>query len=270
MKFFRPRSQNLREEKWWRLRRLKLTRAGEALGGQISVRPSLTVEELLRVWRFVHQRYVEVGLVPKEEPLWLTPYHFLPETRFFATYLGEKGPLSAAGIVFDSVKGLPSDALFQYCLEGLRRKGRRLVEFFSLASRPLMAARNTLFHLFRVLYRYALFCGATDIVIAIHPKHADFYEKILLFSRLGDRRHHFQFSAASFILEHLNLKEAPALYRRAYRDFPQEYNLYYFFSRERVPEENLFPQIKQAKINFLDFPVEIRNRDMVKEAALGA
>ncbi len=267
--FGRKGQRQIAEEDWWRLRRLKLTQAHAALQGEVRVQAALTPPELLSFWRMVHQRYVETGLVDQGLGLWTTPYHFLPETRFFGAFVGEEGPLCVAGVVFDSVAGLPADVLYRAELDRLRAKGGRLAEIFSLASQKEMAARNTLFHLFRVLYRYALFCGATDLVVAIHPKHTDFYEKLLLFERLGERRHHVSFGV-SFVLEHLDLKEAPKRYREAYRNFPKEYNLYYFFKERDLPEERHFWKIKTTEINFLDFSGEKRDKIPPKKEALGA
>ncbi len=243
--------KGLSEEDWWRLRRLKLTRTHEVLMGEIRVKAALTPPSLFEYWRLVYERYVEVGLLDKTASFWTTPYHFLPETRFFGTYIGEEGPESVAGIVFDGITGLPSDALYKDVLDDLRGK-QKLAEIFSLASRKDMKARNTLFHLFRILYRYALFCGAEGLVIAIHPKHADFYERILLFERVGERRAHLQFQT-SFTLEYLSLTEAPARYWRAYKNFPAEYNLYHFFKTKGLPEEKMFSYIRQTSINFLNF-----------------
>ncbi len=256
-------------EDWWRLRRLKLTQAHAALQGEVHVQAALTPPELLSFWRMVHQRYVEAGLVDQGVGLWTTPYHFLPETRFFGTFLGKEGPLCVAAIVFDSVAGLPVDMLYRAELDRLRAKGARLAEIFSLASKRDMVSRNTLFHLFRVLYRYALFCGVTDLVIAIHPKHADFYERLLLFELVGERRLHVSFGV-SFVLEHLDLQEAPRRYREAYRHFPKEYNLYYFFSQRDLPEEKLFWKIKATEINFLDFSGKKRDKIAPESEALGA
>jgi len=235
------------EENWWRLRRLKLSGAAEVLGkAPVSVKPVLAREDLLEVLYLVHQRYVEVGIIDESSSLWTTPYHFLSETRFFATYLGNEGPLSVAAIVFDSPQGLPSDEIFSEELKNIRKRKRFLAEFFSLASLPKMKARNTLFYLFRMLYQYATFRGVTDIVIAIHPKHADFYERLLLFSRRGDRRKHPKFKGASFILEHLDLKKAKHRYYKVYKNFPPPFNLYHFFEKAQLPKKELFSAIVNA------------------------
>jgi len=139
----RAQKAKISEEDWWRLRRLKLTQARAALQGEVRVQAALTPPELLSFWRMVHQRYVEAGLVDQGLGLWTTPYHFLPETRFFGTFLGEEGPLCVAAIVFDSVAGLPADVLYRSELDRLRAKGARLGEIFSLASKRDMVARSS-------------------------------------------------------------------------------------------------------------------------------
>ena len=64
-------------------------------------------------------------------------------------------------------------------LAELRRKGRRLLEVGMLADRRESAARGigALFSMMRWAVHYALHTDLTDVVIGVHPRHAQFYER---------------------------------------------------------------------------------------------
>ncbi|TAL86108.1 MAG: hypothetical protein EPN74_06445 [Rhodanobacter sp.] len=77
----------------------------------------------------------------------------------------------------DNPMGLALDSVYARYLDGLRRKGRRLLEVGMLADRRQSAARGTgaLFSMMRWAIHYGLHTDLTDIVIGVHPRHAQFY-----------------------------------------------------------------------------------------------
>ena len=211
-------------EDWWRLRRLKLSGVSESLTelentSVIRTNDPLEIKALLN---FVKKRYEELEIVP---PSWVPPSCAGP---FFAAYLKDsEGPASCAALI---EKNLPSERVFTEEIRRIRKWFRRKpAEVTFLATKPDLRARNTIFHLFKAIYRYALSRKITDLLVGINPKHADFYEKVLLFERLGPRREHPFLPGLSVVLEHLDLKKAKERYFRVYGAFPREFNLYHFF-----------------------------------------
>jgi len=210
-------------EDWWRLRRLKLSGVSDSLQNFRNTRVvcAKTTLEIKALLKFVAERYKELEIVP---PSWSPPSF---SGRFFVAYLKDlKGPASCAALI---EKDLPCERVFTKEVRRIKRWFRRPAEITLLATKPDMRARNTIFHLFRALYRYASSRKITDLLVCINPKHADFYEKILLFERKGPRREHPFLPGLSVILEHLDLKKAKERYFQIYGAFPDGFNLYRFF-----------------------------------------
>ncbi|MBW1646300.1 MAG: hypothetical protein JRJ56_08275 [Deltaproteobacteria bacterium] len=225
-------------DRWWRFRRLTLSRVAESLHDQnLEIVFATSRDQYAEAFRLAHQRYLEAGIIsPQPHGFWLTPYHILNDTRVVMAYLDGR-PSCTASIVFDSACGLPSDDIYRPELDVLRREGRRLAEFCSLAALPALPARNTLFAVYRFLFRYAVSRGCTDIIISIRPKHADFYTRILLFEEYGPLRSYPKFVDVQAILQRLEIAVATERLRRAYRDFPDEINLYKFFITESIGDQ---------------------------------
>jgi len=210
-------------EDWWRLRRLKLSGVSESLQNLKNTRVVTATDplEIRAVLNFVKERYRELEIVP---PTWSPP---LLSCRFFVAYLkGLEGPASCAALV---ERDLPCEKAFGKEVRRIRGWFRRPAEITFLATQASLRARNTIFHLFKALYHYASSRKITDLLVCINPKHADFYEKVLLFERKGPRREHPFLPGLSVILEHLDLKKAKERYFQIYGAFPEEYNLYRFF-----------------------------------------
>lgn len=95
--------------------------------------------------------------------------------------------MAALSVVFDSPLGLPAEAASPQVGE-LRRGGRRPCELAGLVSVDSESTRGTpaLWQLFRLAYLTARRLErATDFVIAVHPRHAPFYRRVMLFEPLG-------------------------------------------------------------------------------------
>ncbi len=216
------------EENWWRLRRLKLSKAAESLLDSQGVRVISSKDPLEQkvFLDFVKARYEELEILPPHCAFPAYPW------RFFAAYLpGQKGPASCAALVEER---LPCAEVYPKELRRIKGWRRKVAEITLLATRADWEARNTIFHLFRAIYRYATRQKITDLVVCINPKHADFYEKILLFRRKGERKNHPFLPGLAVILEHLDLKQAPKEYFRVYQHFPPEFNLYQFFTGQEI------------------------------------
>ncbi|MCK5080179.1 MAG: hypothetical protein KAR09_09550, partial [Bacteroidales bacterium] len=181
-------------ERRWRFRRLTISKVAESLHNhKLKIIFATSRDQYAEAFHLAHQRYLEAGIIsPQPHGFWLTPYHVLEDTRVVIAYLNSHASCTAS-IVFDSSYGLPSDDIYSPELENLRREGRKLAEFCSLSALPALPAMNTLFSVYRFLFRYAVSCGCTDIIISIRPQHADFYTRILLFEEYGSLRSYPKF-----------------------------------------------------------------------------
>ena len=230
----------------WREKRLYLSKVHEALTNiVVNISFACTKDELETTFKFVHDRYLTVGLIgkPEKDGMWITPFHVLDSTKVATARLGNLMSCTATAVM-DSEIGLPCEEIYHDEVQTIRDKGGRVTEFCSFAALPNMEARNTIFYIFRLLFRYVTYLGATDLFIAIRPRHANFYEKILLFERLGGLKRYPKFDSGDFFLEHLDLKNAPFRYEAIYSKFPPEINLYEFFVKRDISHD--LKQIKTA------------------------
>ncbi|WP_456369949.1 N-acyl amino acid synthase FeeM domain-containing protein [Thermodesulfatator atlanticus] len=228
-----------KKEQHWILRRLKLSKFAEHVyqwQQNLIVKFVEKPKELKTIYRFVHERYIDAGIIePQPNGLWVTKYHLFPDTKVVAAYLKNDSnfekPICTATIVFDKPKrGLPCDGIYQDILDELRAQGKKLVELCSLAALPNLQARNAYFILFKMLYKYIEQKRYTDIVVVIKPKHRSFYKKILRF-RCFKERTYPRFRNVTALLAHLDLIHAEKEYKEIYSEFPKDYNLYLFFKR---------------------------------------
>lgn len=139
-------------------------------------------------WQLVYQRYSEMGLI-NENPFGI---HAVPGA------VGEHacvvwGPDGAdvgytMTLFRDSPMGLALDSVYAHELDQLRHKGRRLLEVGMLADRRQSASRGVgaLFSMMRWAVHYALHADLTDIVIGVHPRHAQFYTRCYGFEEFAE------------------------------------------------------------------------------------
>jgi len=227
-------------ENWWRLRRLQLSKVGDFLRNwteEITIRHNVTAKELEPVYRFVHDRYIFAQIIePQPDNMWITKFHLLPQTKVFTAYkkddINYETPICTTTVVFDTEEfKLPSDNIYPDALDKLRKEGRKLVEFCSLAALPNLEARSAYFPIFKLLYKYVREQGFTDVIITIQPKHVGFYRKVLLFNCF-DARPYPRFKGVKAQMAHLNLDVAQEAYKKVYGNFPGHFNLYDFFTSE--------------------------------------
>jgi len=226
--------------RWRRRRRLILSKIPECLSKRIvKVSFAHDLEDFEEAFGLLYKRYRAVGLLPSlPEEIFFTPYQALPESRVcLARELKTEEVTSTGTLVIDSALGLPSDCIYKDLLDELRAQGKRLAEITCLAAKPDIYSRNGLFYVFRLLYKYAAAKKVTDLVISIHPKHAEFYELILLFERYGPLRYYPKLVNAPAYLERLPLTDVRKRYEKAYLDFPEGEIIIDFFFQKIFPED---------------------------------
>jgi hypothetical protein len=90
----------------------------------------------------------------------------------------------------NTLLGLPLEQLYRTEVQELRHRGRRLVETGSLADRDLTT--REFIHVFQGLmqlgWQYVVSRGADTTVIAVNPRHSQYYTRLHGFLPLGPRR----------------------------------------------------------------------------------
>ncbi len=227
----------------------RLLRIEYQLPTQLQVRLAETTAEMEQAFKILHDAYVAEGLVQETSfGIRVTKYHALPTTSLVVAVLGKR-VVGTLTIIQDSFLGLPID--HAYDISEFRIRGNRLIEVSALAVTPeFRKTSGTIFlPLTNFMFRYCKECLGADYILATTSRaHAEFYEAILLFKRLGQRAQ----KAYTFVRNEspsgvvLNVRTAEENYRRVYKRSPKERNLFHYYVEERFPELS-FPRRKYFK-----------------------
>lgn len=157
---------------------------------EFSLRVAVSEEDRLACWRLVYSEYLRKGYVRVQDNEYRYSLHdALPDA---ATFMVEtQGNLAGTVTVYpDSPLGLPADEIYQKELDGLRRAGRTPMEIGRLTIAPQHKnERSILLNLNDAPLLYARRCRkASDVVITVNPSHVKYYERALLFERMGGEK----------------------------------------------------------------------------------
>ena len=151
---------------------------------------AVSAEQRERCWRIVYDEYVTQGYAkPDRLGMRYTLHDALPDTGTFL--VSEQGRDAGTVSVYpDSPLGLPADDSFREEIDILRDGGRQPVEVGRLTiRREHTNERCVLTAMFDILSLYSrCILQATDLVITVNPSHAKFYERMLLFERIGEEK----------------------------------------------------------------------------------
>lgn len=183
-----------------------------------------TLSERMAAWHLVHSEYRSKGFATEgAEGLWLTPHDLLPDTTTYTVHSGGEVCATLTAVT-DGEMCLPCEDEFGEEISTLRADGRRITEVISLAScidSPRLG-NLALLALFRLMFLRARYMLArTDMVIAVHPRHVDFYRKKLLFMQLSGARAFDKVNGAPAVLMHLDLEMVPARYLECFGGAPR-------------------------------------------------
>lgn len=136
--------------------------------------------------RLVHACYARRGYVKADRPR-PSPYLAMPSTAVFVARAGA-AVVATVALIADTALQLPCDELYGAELAAFRAGGRRLAEVSALAVGE--AWRGPGLAVMRALVRAVGVYGreiarVDDLCIAVHPRHAPFYERRLRFERFG-------------------------------------------------------------------------------------
>ncbi len=162
----------------------------EAASNQIIYKVAATQHEREAAFRLVYDAYRRLDLVPPNRfRMRVTTHHLLPTTDVFVAWRHGRvvGTLTLVG---DGELALPMEDVYADEIARSRSQGNRLGEATSLAIR-----RSEFQRLFPVFIRLTqlMFCcsqrrGMSQIVIAVHPRHARFYQRIMKFHVIGKQK----------------------------------------------------------------------------------
>lgn len=204
-----------------------------------------TQEELEACFTLLHDAYVGSGFMkPDPSGMRVTIYHALPTTTTLcAKYDGEVvGTLS---LIRESVLGFPLQRIFD--LTAIREKKGKIAEVSALAihKRFRRTGGSILFPLMKFMYEYCTtFFDTRHLVIAVNPAHIEMYESLLFFERLTQNVvENYDFvNGAPAVGATLDLRSAPAIFKKNYGSRPPKKNLHAFFTEVQLPNIKLPPR----------------------------
>lgn len=159
---------------------------------RFTVSAARSAADYREAFRLVQVAYAWLGIETVTGPtMRISPQHVLPEATVLIARDEAQRMVATMTVTLDSAAGLPLDKDYPEALAALRRPGRRLVEYGSLAvvQRCKRSGVSTLLS----MAAHALatnHLGATHVVMGVHPKAAPIYRAVYDFAPLGPPRAH--------------------------------------------------------------------------------
>ena len=205
---------------------------------EITCKIARTRRERTAAFRLVYQAYIRAGLIePNPRQLRVTPYQLQPGCDvFLATLRAEV--ISTVSLISDGPLGLPMESIYGDEVAQLRESGVRFGEVSALADRRQQLSRTlpVFVKLMRLMVQNAHRHGIDRLLVAVHPRHARFYQRFLSFEQLAEER--------SYPLVCNNPAVALCLdFARIARERPPNYELFF---GERLPDEHVLPRPMSA------------------------
>jgi hypothetical protein len=179
-------------------------------------------DELRGAFRLIHQAYVQRGLaLPNSLEMRVTPYHGLISTEVVIGRYHED-VICTATIIHDGDMGLPMECVYQRDVEKFRERNLKICEISCLADRRKHMARSfpALSRLMSLIAQSSFRRGTNEVLIAVHPRHARFYERYLGFTQFADERTYPSVRNHPAVALHLDLNNLaennPEAYQRLF------------------------------------------------------
>lgn len=147
-------------------------------------------EELYAALRLVYQNYLDSGLIKKNPyQLRVTPFHALQTTEVLVARNRDE-VVCTMSLVRDGYLGLPMQTIYAQEVEARRRQGIRLAEVVCLANRhqEMDISFPIMLRLMGLIAQCASLRGVDQFLIAVHPRHAKFYQRFLAFEVIGEEK----------------------------------------------------------------------------------
>jgi N-acyl-L-homoserine lactone synthetase len=190
-------------------------------------------EELKAALELVYRVYVNSGLTrPSRHGIRVTQYHTLPTTEVLVAKDHDK-VVCTMSLVRDAELGLPMEAIYKREIGQLRRRGIRLAEVSCLADERKGEAGlfPVVSRLMALMAQCAVRRGVDRLVIAVHPRHAAFYQRFIAFETIGEEKTYAAVRnkpAVALVLDLTRLRlDHPKAYKRLFgKPFSEEVLLY--------------------------------------------
>lgn len=180
-------------------------------------------------YRLIHEAYAAAGYMDGSEFSIPESYDSPHSRTFLLTRDGD--PCGTFTFIPDNPLGLVMEPIYAQELAAFRGSGRFLGEVSGLAIDKGLTSQErstALLYLYEVAYLFCRRTGITDLLIAVNPHHAAFYERSLLFDSFAEFR------------TYTSLKEAPAVAKRLHMpSWPNR--LYAKYGRPEEARPQRFP-----------------------------
>jgi hypothetical protein len=178
-------------------------------------------EEFYAAFGLAYKAYVRAGLSARHPyRLRVTPYHLLPTTEVF---LVEKdgGVISTMTLIRDGELGLPMETVYGEEVARYRRQGNSLAEVSCLADYRQGQKRSVpvVMRLMSLMAQSAKCRGVDRLLIAVHPRHAKFYQYFAAFEPIGKEKPYRTVCDNPAVAMALDLNWAPIDHPRLYKKF---------------------------------------------------
>lgn len=189
----------------------------------IEVKFASTESEWEQAFQLAASSYQARGYeTPGANRLRFTPYHALPDTRTLVAKLDGQVVATFSIVLDNSLLGMPMEDVYPDEIAGLRKNGQRLLETTTLAEASLSVREfiQVFITLIKLGMQYHTSLGGDTYVIAVNPRHRNFYTKILGFVPLGPRRSYSAVQdapAEAFWVDNALLKKnVPSMYENIF------------------------------------------------------
>lgn len=177
------------------------------LEDDMEFRVATRLDDVVAAWRLVYDAYAGSGLIDPNP--W--QIHTVPKAIHHNNVVicagSEEEAVSTLTIIHDS-EGIPLDDIYPDELDGLRDRGRSLMEIGLLADRREQVSRSlpALLEMMRYVFYRSRFTDS-DIMIGVHPHHGRYYRKYFGFEDHGPTSTHPTVNHNPVVLMRLDLNE---------------------------------------------------------------
>jgi hypothetical protein len=158
--------------------------------GDVALKIAASRGDLFEAFHLVYRAYVRAGLAtPNSHRMRVTAFHSLSTTEVFVAKKGD-AIVCTMSLVADGKLGLPMECVYADEVMTRRLRGRRLAEVSCLADdhESTGGSCRIVMRLMSLMAQCAKLRGVDELVIAVHPRHAKFYERCAAFMPIGDVR----------------------------------------------------------------------------------
>ncbi len=195
-------------------------RVGQADSGQeTAFGIASRCDELRAALGLVYRAYLRSGLIrPNPYRMRVTPFHCLLTTEVLVAIRRRK-VICTMSVVGDGPMGLPMETIYGREVAWRRIQGARLAEVSCLADdrQGPESSFSVVSRLMALTAQSARRREIDELLIAVHPRHAKFYQRFLAFEPIGDEQTYATVCDHPAVALSLDLNRLPADHPRVYR-----------------------------------------------------